>query len=113
MVLPATSVYQLLIDVPAYLSLAGILTFCLLLVLYSSQRRDLQRLQAWMEQEPGHPAADLAASEALLDRAETELEGVLGASDGTSEPVVERTLVAPAPAPTATAVQPAHERPAL
>ena len=50
----------------------------LLLPLYFSQRRDLQRLHAWMEREPGHPQADIGASEALLDRAETELEALLG-----------------------------------
>ncbi len=31
-----------------------------------------------MEREPGHPQADIAASEALLDRAETELEALFG-----------------------------------
>ena len=52
--------------------------FALLLTLYASQRRDVQRLSAWMEREPAHPAADLRASETLLDRAEVELEAVLG-----------------------------------
>ena len=46
----------------------------LLLPLYLSQRRDLKRLVAWQEREPEHAAADVAASEAILDRAETEIE---------------------------------------
>lgn len=50
----------------------------LLLPLYISQRRDVQRLRLWMEREPSHPQSDLAASEALLDRAETELGEALG-----------------------------------
>ena len=93
--LPVADVYSLLLDVPAYVSLGAVLCFFLLLVLYFSQRRDLERLRAWMEGDPGHPAADLAASEALLDRAEAELEEVLGTAGpaGGAEP--EPTLVAP------------------
>lgn len=49
----------------------------LLLPLYFSQRRDIGRLRAWMGREPGHPSADLRASEARLDRAESELERLL------------------------------------
>lgn len=52
--------------------------FVLLLPLYLSQRRDLARLRVWMEREPEHPVADLRASEALLDRAERELERLPG-----------------------------------
>ncbi len=109
---PAVDVYQLLIDVPAYVSLGAILTFCLLLALYFSQRRDVQRLSAWMEADARHPATDLAASEALLDRAEADLEEIVGAgesvpgSEGQAPPALEPTLVAPPPTPTA-------ERPAL
>ena len=71
-------VYDVGLHLPAYVSLAAALACVLLLPLYFSQRRDLLRLHAWMEREPGHPAADMAASEALLDRAETELEQLLG-----------------------------------
>ena len=58
-----------------------------------------------MEREPGHPQADMAASEALLDRSETELEELLGteyrgpsAERPGEQAVAEPTLVAP-PAP--------------
>src|SRR3954466_8752003 len=61
--------------VAAVVASAGII---LLLPLYFSQRRDMLRLRAWMEREPDHPAADVAASEAILDRAEEELEELLG-----------------------------------
>ncbi len=127
----ATDTYDALLKLPGYVSLAAIVTFLLLLVLYFSQRRDLQRLSAWMDQEPGHPAADLRASETLLDRAEAELEAVLGtegeaiaAAEAVDHPAVpEPTLVAPPQAPPtpATPLPPAHtpasrvtsERPAL
>lgn len=110
--LPVADVYSLLLDVPSYVSLGAVLSFFLLLLLYFSQRRDLERLRAWMEGDPRHPASDLAASEALLDRAEAELEEVLGTAGppGGAEP--EPTLVAPptsarAPQPTTS------DRPAL
>lgn len=127
----ATDTYDAVLKLPGYVSLAAIVTFLLLLVLYFSQRRDLQRLSAWMEQEPGHPAADLRASETLLDRAEAELEAVLGtdqeairtAEPAGPPPASEPTLVAPPQAPPtpATPLPPAHtpsarvtsERPAL
>jgi hypothetical protein len=107
---PAADLYHLLIDVPVYVSLGAALTFCLLLVLYVSQRRDVQRMAAWMEAEPGHAAADLAASETLLDRAEADLEEILGTGEEAEEeeptPTPEPTLVAPPPPTTS-------ERPAL
>jgi hypothetical protein len=98
----------------AIVSVVAALGFALLLPLYFSQRRDVQRLRAWMERDAEHVPADLAASEALLDRAETELEELLG------EPAVaEPTEVAPARG-AATATTPAtaaarvtHDRPAL
>ena len=76
--LPVADVYEIASHLPVYVSLAATIAFVLLLPLYFSQRRDLARLRAWMEREPGHPAADLAASEGLLDRAETELEAAFG-----------------------------------
>jgi hypothetical protein len=105
---PAADLYHLLVDVPLYVSLGAALSFCLLLVLYMSQRRDVQRLAAWMQAEPGHPPADLAASEALLDRAEADLEEILGTGAETGED--ERT---PAPEPTLVAPSATSERPAL
>ena len=86
MQLPLADLYDLAVDLalqlPAYVALAAAVACAVLLPLYLSQRRDLQRLQAWMEREPGHPQADIAASEALLDRAETELEALFGPERG-------------------------------
>jgi hypothetical protein len=92
--------------VTGFVALAAVIAIVLLLPLYISQRRDVQRLREWMAREPGHPPADLAASDALLDRAESELERLLP-----PEP-------APEPAPTPSTPMPAaervtHERPAL
>ncbi len=125
--LPVADLYDLVVDLalqlPAYVSLAAALACAVLLPLYLSQRRDLQRLQAWMGREPGHPQADIAASEALLDRAETELEALLApkpappGGEQAGEQAAAPTAVAP-PAP-ATPVMPAParrvttERPAL
>src|SRR4051794_33745691 len=127
---PVADVYEVASHLPAYVSLAAAAAFVLLLPLYFSQRRDLARLHAWMEREPGHPAADLEASEGLLDRAETELEAVLGpprealgddeatAQAATAQAAAEPTHVAPpAPAAQGGSLSPAqrvtHERPAL
>jgi hypothetical protein len=77
--------YGVLFQLPDYVSAAAVVGFVLLLPLYLSQRRDLRRLDAWMAREPDHPAADLAASETLLDRAEADLEATLGvATEGTA-----------------------------
>ena len=90
-----------------FVAAAALLGILLLTPLYLSQRRDIRRMRAWMEREPEHPAADLAASEAILDRAETELEELLD---------VEPPAVEPEPtpaAPMAAATRVTHERPAL
>jgi hypothetical protein len=115
--LAATDVYDTALRLPAYVSLAAIMAFALLLALYLSQRRDLERLRGWMEREPSHPAQDLRASEALLDRAEAELEAVLGTGEQAAfgaEPgdqaAAEPTLVAPPLPPTAPGA-PAPARP--
>ena len=55
-------IYDALLDLPAWVSLAATLAFFLLLTLYLSQRRDVARMSAWMVQAPSHPATDLAAS---------------------------------------------------
>ncbi|MGH2985841.1 MAG: LytR C-terminal domain-containing protein [Solirubrobacterales bacterium] len=91
--------------VTGFAAIAALLAIALLLPLYLSQRRDVQRMRAWMEREPGHPASDIAASEAILDHAETELEELLG----TAEP--ETSTPPSTPVPAATRVT--HERPAL
>jgi len=97
---------------PTYVSLAAAVGFVFLLALYLSQRRDLLRLQAWMQAVPAHPGEDLARSEALLDRAEAELEEILGV-EATAEP----TVVAPPMPAQATPVPPSRpttsDRPAL
>jgi len=85
-----------------------------LLPLYLSQRRDVRRLRAWMAREPEHPASDLRASEAMLDRAEAELERLAG----DDEEALARTEVQAPPAETATGLSTAaarvtSERPAL
>ena len=77
----------------AIVSVVAAIGIVLLLPLYFSQRRDLKRLVDWMEREPGHPPEDVAASELILDRAESELEELLGKA-------------APPPAPPTTAATP-------
>jgi len=86
-----------------YVALAAFLTLLPVLTLYVSQRRDLHRMRVWMLREPDHPSADLAASELLLDRAETELEELL------EEPETGTTPSSPLPA----ATRVTNERPAL
>jgi hypothetical protein len=88
-----------------YVAAAGLLGVLLLVPLYLSQRRDLRRLRDWREREPDHPVADLAASEALLDRAEAELEELLGPPE--PEPGATPAHAYPA------ATRVTHERPAL
>ena len=81
-----------------------------------------------MEREPGHPQADIAASEALLDRAETELEALFGpepqapsgeqaGEPAVAEPTVGGALRRPRRRPPAAGLPPAQrvttERPAL
>ena len=96
---------------PTYVSVAAAVGCLFLLVLYLSQRRDLMRLRAWMALAPDHPAEDLARSEALLDRAEAELEEILGV-EAPAEATPEPTLVAP-PTPAPAAQPTTSERPAL
>jgi hypothetical protein len=99
---------------PTYVSLAAVVGFVFLLALYVSQRRDLMRIHQWMEAVPDHPAEDLARSEALLDRAEAELEEILGV-EAPAEATAERTAVAPPSAapPVPTSQTTTGERPAL
>jgi hypothetical protein len=121
MQLPVADLYDLAVDLafqlPAYVSIAAALACGALLPLYFSQRRDLQRLHAWMEREPGHPQADITASEALLDRAETELEALLGTEQAPGGERVVTEVAPPAPPTPAAGLPGAHrvttERPAL
>jgi hypothetical protein len=96
---------------PTYVSVAAAVGCLFLLVLYLSQRRDLMRLRAWMAAAPDHPVEDLARSETLLDRAEAELEEILGV-EAPAEATAEPTVVAP-PAPAPASQQTTSERPAL
>ncbi len=98
-------VSELFEDFGGYVSLTALIGVLLLLPLYLSQRRDVRRLRSWMEREPDHPASDLAASETLLDRAEDELEQLVG----TLEPEPGTTPATPQTA----ATRVTHERPAL
>lgn len=63
-------------EVAAIVATASAFGLLLLAPLFISQRRDVKRLREWMEHSPEHPIEDLARSEALLDRAETELERI-------------------------------------
>jgi len=60
-------------EVTAAIAAVSVLGIFLVLPLYLSQRRDVNRLRAWMKGEPGFAEADIAVSERRLDRAEREL----------------------------------------
>ena len=103
---------ELIEEAPAVVSIVAAIGIALLLPLYLSQRRDVERLRAWMDREPEHPVADIAASEALLDRAETELEELVGPREPAgAEPATEVRPAAAGGISAATRVT--HERPAL
>jgi hypothetical protein len=106
--LPAAEVVnvtKLIEHLPSIVSVAAAVGLALLTPLYRSQRRDVLRLRAFMDDQPDHPVRDLAASEATLDRAEAELEGLgLGAA---AEPATGATEPVPA------ARRVTSERPAL
>jgi hypothetical protein len=57
----------------AFVAFPAVLAFLLLIPLYFSQRRDIERLRAWMAHEPDYAVTDLRASETRLDRADAEL----------------------------------------
>jgi hypothetical protein len=94
--------------VGGFIALGALLGLLLLVPLYLSQRRDIKRLHAFMEDEPDYAAGDLDASEERLDAAETELEEVTGA---TAIAVPEGGRPTTGEVPAATRVT--HERPAL
>lgn len=109
--------------VAAAVAAVSALGIILLTPLYLSQRRDVRRLHEWMEREPGHAAADLARSEARLDKAELELERIYAERGepvpGTAEHPVAATEAYPegvgpeAAAPGLAAARVTGERPAL
>lgn len=69
--------FQKIIDkVESSIALAAFVGILLLVPLFLSQRRDIRRLSEFRGRQPKYPGADLAASEALLDRAEAELEKI-------------------------------------
>jgi LytR cell envelope-related transcriptional attenuator len=113
---------SLISDIPDYLSAAALCGTALLTPLYLSQHRDVVRLRELKEREPDHPVRDLAASEALMDRAEAELEDTLaeaGLATGeageliqpTPIPLSERVGTGLTPIPPPTRIT--SERPAL
>ena len=61
-------------EVAALIATPSAIGILLLASLYLSQLRDVQRLRAWMEQNPEYPVSDLALSESRLDKTEVELE---------------------------------------
>ena len=60
-------------EVTSVVAAVSALGIFLLLPLYLSQRRDVERLRDWMKANPDHPGKDLALSERILDSAEREL----------------------------------------
>ena len=95
---------ELFDTVVGFIALGSLLGVLLVLPLYLSQRRDVQRLRGWMEREPEFPAENLAVSEARLDKAEAELEEITGAT----------VVASPEPGATsAAAARVTHDRPAL
>ena len=60
-------------EVTSVVAAASVLGIFLLLPLYLSQRRDVERLREWMKANPEHPGTDLALSERILDNAERDL----------------------------------------
>jgi hypothetical protein len=98
-------VEELFDSATGFVALAALAGLLLLLPLYLSQRRDVRRMRAWMEADPEHPGSDLAASEAILDRAEAELEELVAEPAPTAEPTPTTPMTA--------ATRVTHERPAL
>jgi hypothetical protein len=103
-------VSHLIDTVGAYVAVPAALGLLLLLPLYLSQHRDLTRLRWLMETRPDFPRKDLLASEAVLDRAEAELESIVGATPTVVRPP-QTTGGAMTPLPPARRVT--AERPAL
>ena len=60
-------------EVTSVVAAVSALGIFLLLPLYLSQRRDVERLRDWMKANPEHPGKDLALSERILDSAERDL----------------------------------------
>lgn len=109
-------------EVAAIIATASALGLLLLAPLYISQRRDVRRLQEWMEHAPEHPLEDLRRSESLLDRAERELEEIYAERGepvpGTGEMAATEVHpgglgAEPGAAPLSPAARVTSERPAL
>jgi hypothetical protein len=105
-------------EVAAIVATASALGLVLLAPLFISQRRDVKRLREWMEHSPEHPVEDLARSEALLDRAEAELERIYAERGepipGTGElPAVTEVKPGPMTGGIPAAARVTSERPAL
>ena len=101
---------QIFDTVTGFVAVGAALGIVMLIPLYLSQRRDIERLRGWAEREPEYAAKDLAHSEERLDEAETELERVLGEG---AEQATEVRQPAPGETPIPAATRVTHERPAL
>ena len=62
-------------EVTSAIAAVSVLGILLLLPLYLSQRRDVNRLREWMKEDPDFSAADVSLSERRLDQAERDLAG--------------------------------------
>ncbi len=60
-------------EVTSAIAAVSVIGILLLLPLYLSQRRDVNRLREWMSQDPDFPSADILLSERRLDQAERDL----------------------------------------
>jgi hypothetical protein len=90
--------HSLINKIESSIALAAFVGTLLLIALFISQRRDIERLVAFRERDPSYPGSDLAASEALLDRAESELEEIYaerGEPVTSDEPAVAKTEIHP------------------
>lgn len=103
-------VHQIFDTATGFVAVGAALGIILLIPLYLSQRRDVERLRAWANREPEYPADDLARSEQRLDEAETELERVVG---GTTDQATEVRSPATGETPIPAATRVTHDRPAL
>jgi LytR cell envelope-related transcriptional attenuator len=99
---------EILDTVGGFIALGSLIGVLLLLPLYLSQRRDVRRLRTWREREEQYPQGNLDASEQRLDRAETQLEELTGAT-AIAEREPSGTPAGGVPA----ATRVTHERPAL
>lgn len=100
-------------EVAALVATASAVGLLLLAPLYLSLRRDVERLRAWMLQNPAHARTDLALSESRLDRTEVELERIYAERGEPVPGTAEHPATAVRPGAFAAATRVTSERPAL